>query len=155
MKIFATIPALALVVALSSSTLADNGVVSEATLADMGLAGIQVMSDDDAVSVRGMGFLPDGMPELPNGIVRGKKKPWSLAFGLSYAHISKDGASSGTVDGFLAKGKYMAAGQHFSEAGIMETKVRELEVKGHPATKRTKTRSLYIYAAGSATSSSL
>ena len=155
MKIFATLPALALVVALSSSTLADNGVVSEATLAEMGLAGIQVMSDEAALTVRGMGYMPNGDSGNGNGHHRHGKKPWSMAFGLSYAKIDKDGAEAGTHDGFRAIGKYRAAGEHFSEAGITKTKVHEFQLDGLPATKTTKTRSLYLYSAGFASSSSL
>ena len=155
MKIFATLPALALAVVLSGSALADNGVVSDATLSDMGLAGIQVMSDSEGLAVRGMGF-DAHLPELPDYVKpKGKKKPWSMAFGMSYAAINKDGAESATADGFYAKGHYMASGEHFSEAGITETKVHILEVKGSPATKETTTKSLRIFSGGFATSSSL
>ena len=114
-KLFVTLPALALVVALSGSAVADNG-ISQATLQDMGLAGIELMSDADAMAIRGLGY--DGghhMPEPPTG-----DKPWTLAFGVSYAKVEdgrKAPGSAGTLDGFVAEGKYMATGEHFSEAG--------------------------------------
>ncbi len=152
-KLLVTLPALALVVALSGSALAENGTVSEATLQDMGLAGIQVMSDDAAMAVRGMGFHP--MPPTMNG-----SKPWSLAFGGSYANVGQvglgqGGIGAGTLDGFIAEGKYMASGEHFSEAGRIRTKSFELKVKGKPAILKINTRSIRVYAGGRATASSL
>jgi len=165
-KIIATLPALALVVALSSSALADNGLVSQSALQEMGLAGIEVMSDQDAMAIRGLGY--DGGYDMPT--VDGHEKPWSLAFGVSYATVGGEGghgsnghssnghgggASAGTLDGFVAEGKFMASGEHFSEAGKVVTKTTELQVKGQPATLEIKTRSIRVFAGGFATASSL
>ncbi len=149
-KLFVTLPALALIVALSGSAFADNG-ISQATLQDMGLADIELMSDADAMTIRGLGW--DGghdIPEPPTG-----DKPWSLAFGISYATVGTGNASAGTVDGFVAEGKFMAAGEHFSEAGLVRVGEHELQVKGLPATLEIHTTSVRVYAGGFATASSL
>lgn len=154
-KLFVTLPALALVVALSGSAVADNG-ISQATLQDMGLAGIELMSDADAMAIRGLGY--DGGHSMPEP--SSSDKPWTLAFGISYAAAEQDAhggfdGEAGTLDGFLAEGKYMASGEHFSEAGITKVESHELQVKGLPATLEIKTKSLRVYSGGFATSSSL
>ncbi|MCH7750652.1 MAG: hypothetical protein IH898_00640 [Planctomycetes bacterium] len=149
-KLFVTLPALALIVALSGSAVADNG-ISQATLQDMGLAGIELMSDADAMAIRGMGF--DGgnhMPKPPTS-----DKPWSLAFGISFATVGVGNGSAGTIDGFIAEGKFMAAGEHLSEAGFVKVEAHDLQVKGLPATLEIHTTSLRVYAGGFATASSL
>ncbi len=149
-KLFATLPALALIVAVSGSAVADNG-ISQATLQDMGLAGIELMSDADAMAIRGMGFeFENRVPNPPLG-----DKPWSLAFGISYATVESGKSDAGTVDLFVAEGKFMAAGEHFSEAGITKVESHELQVKGLPATLEITTTSLRVYAGGFATASSL
>lgn len=151
-KYFAILPAFALLVALSGSAVAANG-ISENTLADMGLAGIEVMSDSEALAVRGLGYSGGGYKH------KGKhdKKPWSMAFGVSYATVDGkyDGTSAGTLDGFVAEGKFMASGEHYSEAGLTVTKSHELQVKGEPATLEIKTKSIKVFAGGFATASSL
>jgi hypothetical protein len=142
-KLFVTLPALALVVALSGSAMAENGAISSATLNEMGLAGIEVMSDKAAMEIRGQGFLTDHSA--------------SLAFGLSFASIShEDGvsASAGTIDGFLADGKYMAMGSHLSDAVITKVDSHELWVKGVLAEKTVTTTLLKVAAGGMASSSS-
>jgi len=152
-KLFVTLPALALVVALSGSAVADHG-ISPATLHDMGLAGIQVMSDADAMAIRGLGY--DGGHHMPKP--KADSKPWTLAFGISYAKVD-DGhytdGEAGTIDGFVAEGHYMAAGEHFSEAGRVTIESKELQVKGEPATLEIHTKSLRVFAGGFATGSSL
>lgn len=153
-KFYVTLSALAMVVFLSGSALADNG-ISASTLRDMGLADIQVMSDADAMAIRGMGY--QGGHQVPKHNKKAEK-PWSLAFGVSYAKI-EDGRYSegeaGTIDGFIAEGKYMAMGEHGSEAGRTVTETKELQVKGEPATLEIKTKSLRVFAGGFATASSL
>ncbi len=152
-KIFATLPALALIVAMSGTAMAENGAVSETALQEMGLAGIEVMSDDAAMAIRGKGW-HGGYP-LPNPPV-GSDKPWSLAYGASYANVgSGGGTGAGTFDGFVAEGKYMASGEHLSEAGRTTVTSELLEVKGLPATLNVTTNSIRVFAGGFATSSSL
>ena len=154
-KLFVTLPALALVVALSGSAMADNGAISSATLEEMGLSGIEVMSDEQALAVRGLGW--NGGNHLPEPDVH--KKPWSLALGISFATADTEkhdvDLESGTLDGFLAVGKYMAMGEHLSEAGVVKTETHELWVKGSPAEKTVWSKSLKIGAGGRASASSL
>ena len=157
-KLFVTLPTLALIVALSGSAVADNG-ISQSTLQEMGLAGIELMSDADAMTIRGMGFdigdhIGDHFPEPTMS-----EKPWSLAFGVSYANVDRSNdtnGSAGTTDGFIAEGKYRASGEHFSEAAIVRVEMHELQVQGQPATLVTiETNSLRVFAGGFATASSL
>jgi hypothetical protein len=152
MKLFVSLPALALVVALSGSAVADNG-ISQTTLQDMGLAGIELMSDADAMEIRGLGYNGGGHQEPPTS-----DKPWTLAFGISYAKV-EDGrhakGSAGTLDGFVAEGKYLAAGEHFSEAGRVTIESHELQVGGAPVLLEINTKSLRVFAGGFASGSSL
>lgn len=167
-KLFVTLPALALVVALSGSAKAENGAISSATLNEMGLAGMQMMSDADAMAIRGLGFSGgDHMPKPSKN-----DKPWTLAFGVSYATLqtgdgvavslngggghggydSLGSGSAGTVDGFIAEGKYLASGSHLSEAKITKTDIYTTHVPGVGLETKTHTRSLYIGAGGNASS---
>ncbi len=142
-KLFVIMPALALAVALSGSALAENGSIGNATLNAMGLGGMQVMSDEQAMTVRGKGFLVPGSA--------------ALAFGISYATVGNGGIfspnSAGTADGFLADGTFMASGTQLSTATQTRTTIDILTVKGLPATTTTNIRSLTIGAGGFATSS--
>lgn len=52
-----TAAAMGLIFAFANTAFAADGVPSRKVLADMGLSGMQVMSDDEAASVRGMGFV--------------------------------------------------------------------------------------------------
>lgn len=145
-KFIATLPALALVFALSSNASAAD-TVSVSALADMGLAGMEVMSDEAGLAIRGKGYKP--------GKMKMAKKPWSAAYGVSYAGVGGKGGEAGTLDGFAAEGKYMASGEHFSEAGKTITKSHELQVKGKPATLEIHTKSIRVFAGGYSSSSSL
>jgi len=157
MKLFVTLPALALAIAISSSAFAENGAISSAQLNEMGLAGIQLMSDEAAMEVRGMGYMGHHGPSS-----------LSLAFGISYATISnEDGpvvgtalnggghdplgqGSAGTLDGFLAVGQYYASGSHLSEAQITKTHSEEEVIPFIGVHKTTTISSLNIAAGGHA-----
>jgi hypothetical protein len=102
------------------------------------------------MEIRGLGYQP---PEPSTS-----DKPWTLAFGVSYATVGSDyhgSASAGTIDGFVAEGKYMAMGEHFSEAGITKVQSHELQVKGLPATLTIDIKSTRFFAGGFASGSSL
>jgi hypothetical protein len=90
----------------ASQALAANGLPSQADLAAMGLSGIEVMTDSEALAVRGLGF---------NG---------TSAYGHSFAFVSSQGSSAGSVNGYKAKGKHFSAGRNESEAEL------EIEVSG-------------------------
>ncbi len=133
------LPAVALMVALSGSAMADNGAINSATLNAMGLAGIELMSDDAAMEIRGLGY-----------------KRGSLAFGISYATTGgRRGPSAGTLDGYLAHGQFMAMGDHFSEAGTSKTKTDKLFVKGVLVKKTVWSMTRTVGAGGGASASSL
>lgn len=149
MKLFVTLPALALALTISSNALAENGAISSEKLHEMGLTGIQRMSDEAALDIRGMGYVSN------HG-----HKSLSLAFGISYARVESGEnhlgeADAGTLDGYLAVGKYMAMGEHLSEATIVKSKSHELWVKGKLAEKKVWTSSLTVGAGGKASASSL
>ncbi|MDH3717760.1 MAG: hypothetical protein OES79_06520 [Planctomycetota bacterium] len=98
---------------LTASAFADEGLPSTSVLDDMGLSGMQILSDTDALAVRGM-----GPPKLT------AKKPWVAVGGNSHASIpgfrpvpALDGDGKGHVSGtarssdwYKAAGKYYAAG---------------------------------------------
>jgi len=97
--------AASMLVAFVGVAQAKNGMPSQATLQAMGLSGLQVMSDSEAMNVRGLGYQSYG----------GKSK--AIAFGVSYAHVGGHGGSAGSLDGFYAEGKHYAGGAHGSIAG--------------------------------------
>jgi len=86
------------VMAVSQSSAA--GVPSQATLADMGLAGLAVMSDDEALAVRGFGYRS------------------ASAAGQSWASVAVQGGSAGSENSYNAKGKKVAKGHTLSFAAI-------------------------------------
>ena len=129
-----TLPALALVVALSGSAMAENGAISTATLNEMGLAGIEMMSDEAAMEIRGQGF--------------------SGVFGESFARLSSRFGDTGTSHSYHAESAFMAMGSSFSEAMFIETKIVEQSVNGK-VRKMVTTLSLSIGAGGMASASSL
>jgi hypothetical protein len=95
--------AASMLVAFVGIAQAENGMPSQSTLRAMGLSGMQVMSDREAMNVRGMGYSSHGST--------------AIAFGISYAHAGGRDASAGSLDGFFAKGKHYAGGSHGSIAG--------------------------------------
>lgn len=140
------LPALA-VMCLATSAQADSGAIDSATLSAMGLSGVQVVSDAEAMEVRGMGYS------------HGKKSS-AKAFGISYAYLETGGGryrsslgngSAGTLDGFLAKGSHYAGGEHLSEAVISKETVETKSVGGIKF-KTTRKMTLGIGAGGSASS---
>lgn len=86
-------------VMVASHSLAAD-VPSQATLADMGLADLAVISDDDALAVRGFGYRS------------------AIAYGKSWASVAIKGGSAGSENGYLAKGKNVAKGHNLSFAEV-------------------------------------
>ena len=79
--------AASMLVAFVGVARAELGMPSQATLRAMGLSGMQVMSDREAMNIRGMGYYSS------------RKKPTAIAFGISYAPVGGHyGASAGTID---------------------------------------------------------
>jgi hypothetical protein len=98
MKVRLSLVAAAIVVAATASVRAAEGVPSEGTLAAMGLAGLNVISDNEGLNIRGMGY---------NG---------TSAFGQSFAVVSIKGATAGSTNGYKASGKKVAGGANLSFA---------------------------------------
>lgn len=100
MKVRLTLVAAAILVAASTSARAAEGVPSNDTLAAMGLTGLNVISDNEGLNIRGMGY---------NG---------ASAFGQSFAVVSTKGATAGSTNGYKASGKKLAAGANLSFAEV-------------------------------------
>jgi len=96
--------AASMLVAFVGIAQAKNGMPSQATLQAMGLSGMQVMSDSEAMNIRGLGY-------------QSHSKSKAIAFGISYANVGGHGAGAGSLDGFYAEGKHYAGGSHGSIAG--------------------------------------
>lgn len=137
------LPAVA-IMCLAGSAQADNGAIDSATLSAMGLGDVQVMSESEAMEVRGMGY-------------RGPRprRSMALAFGISFAEIGTDGylggGDAGTLDGFLSYGNNYAAGEHISEAVLSKETVETKSVGG--VTFRTTTKMTLGIGAGGSSSS--
>jgi hypothetical protein len=118
--------AVALVYAAGSSAMADQ-VVSSSTLDAMGLSGLVVMSDSDAMTVRGMGYSGGHS----SGNYSKKVKTRAKATGESWAVVEFEGetkeAEAGSENSYDAKGRYKASGENGSEAELEKTNIETLE----------------------------
>ena len=148
MKFYAS--ALVIAAMLCGTVVADSGVVSDSTLRAMGLSGMQVMTDAEALAVRGKGWDGGGYLEVPNGH---HSKPWSLAGGASFAAVGDDDVEAGTVNFYLAEGEYAASGTNFSEAGATWTDILSVDINGIVKTE-TQVESIHVFAAGASSAMS-
>jgi hypothetical protein len=98
--------AITTVAMLCQQAMANDGRPSRDTLADMGLSGMVVMSDDDAMAVRGMGFKGGSSVRV---------------WGNSFATINTKGGSAHSENGYALEGKHFAAGGNLSFAGAVFT----------------------------------
>lgn len=121
----------AVLVCVASSARADEG-ISANTLSEMGLSGMTVISDNDALAIRGLGFTGGCNSCVP----RAKKQPWSAVVGNSFATISVEGCPDCVIGGshsenaYAAEGPYAASGDNYSEAGASLTKVEIVDIDG-------------------------
>jgi hypothetical protein len=92
-----------LVLTCQVRALAEEGAPSNATLSEMGLSGLSMMSDDDAMDIRGEGFKGGGSS--------------ASAWGSSWANVSTPFGSAGSKNGYSAHGKHSASGDNLSFAG--------------------------------------
>src|SRR5690606_38270664 len=128
----------ALAVAASSASAA-NGIPSSSRLAAMGLSGAKIVSDPDAMSVRGMGYTPSS--------AKASRGSFALV-----GDIGKDGlAAAGTLNVYKAEGGHYASGQHFSEAG-KTVKHGKIVIIGGKKFGEIKVHSVHVFAGGSASS---
>ena len=88
---------------------AEEGMPGQSLLNEMGLASIDMMSDDEAMEIRGLGYYPK----------YNHVKPVAIAYGHSYAGVTGHGAQAYSEDGFYARGPHKAAGAHGSFAGLI------------------------------------
>ena len=146
-KTFLSMLGAALVCVAASAANADNGIAA-GTLADMGLSGLDVMSDSDALSIRGKGFTGGHQTGVCRTCgPRATKQPWSAAFGNSFATIETKDGSASSENGYAAEGPYGASGENFSEAGSVVTNV-EIVVIGDVTKSITTTCATKVFAGG-------
>jgi hypothetical protein len=97
-----------------------DGRPSKSVLQQMGLGGMSVMSDDDALAVRGLGFSP--------GMGSGSS---ALASGNSFATINTPFGSAHSENAYSSSGKHVAGGDNFSFAGFSATNSMGGKDDGH------------------------
>jgi hypothetical protein len=101
-----TLLSIASVLVLSAApAMAGQGHVSNQSLAKMGLSGMQTMSDAQGMQIRGTSI--------------------AVVAGFSYAHISGEGGSAGSVNGYFAAGHTSASGANLSAAASGDVKIGE------------------------------
>jgi hypothetical protein len=92
-----------LTMSVCPSAMAVDSRPSRDTLAEMGLGGLVVVSDNDALAIRGMGY-------------KGSSSSVKI-FGNSFATINKKYGTAHSENGYVAEGKHFAAGGNHSYAG--------------------------------------
>jgi hypothetical protein len=119
----------AALVCVAGSAKADG--ISASTLDEMGLSGLTVVSDSDALSIRGMGWT-DSMNVWKAKKRKDTKQIWSAAAGNSIATVTdKHGNGSATSqNSYGAEGPYAASGENFSEATLSNTDVEIVDING-------------------------
>jgi hypothetical protein len=147
----------ALVCVAATSANAANGISSK-TLSDMGLSGLIVMSDSDALAIRGLGYSGSRHDYgRDRDKKKSEKKPWSAVFGTSSASIESDDykveGEAETENAYAAAGRYHAAGATFSEAKATKTESEVVSING-VVTSVTRTSSLHVEAGGFANATS-
>jgi hypothetical protein len=147
----------AALVCVAGSAKAANG-ISSASLSQMGLSGLSVMSDSDALAIRGLGFSTSINHSMGTGGCcgpRGSASPSTAVSGNSFAtmHVDAGGNSCPTCtqsgdshseNAYIAAGPYSSSGDNYSEAGSTITKSEVVAGVGSVTTTCTVT----IYAGG-------
>jgi hypothetical protein len=138
----------AALVCVAGSAKAANG-ISSSTLGQMGLTGLSVMSDSDALAIRGLGFT--GVDHSINSSCcgpRGSASPSTMVSGNSSATIhtgtgsdmcptcTQTGDASST-NAYTASGPYSSSGSNYSEAGSTITKSEAVDGVGSLVTSCT------------------
>jgi hypothetical protein len=133
---------IATLVCVAGTAKADNGIPSN-MLGQMGLQGLTVISDRDALAIRGLGL--DGSNfHLKNDCCgpRGSASPSAMAMGSSGATIDVGGSvadncpgcnitgSSHSENSYNAVGPYSASGSNYSEAGTTISKAEIVDGVG-------------------------
>jgi len=143
----------AMLVCLAGSARAEEG-ISANTLSAMGLSGLTVVSDSDALAIRGMGFRGGNHSKgCQTCGPRGKASPYSRVTGSSFATMEVDGGGSHTENSYFAEGPYAASGTNYSEAGSEITNVETVDIGGVTKTVTTTCTKL-VFAGGSSSAMS-
>jgi hypothetical protein len=155
-KAILSLLAVTLVCVAGTSALASDGTIASSTLDSMGLAGLTVMTDSQALEVRGMGY-QGSMNSYRNRRHDHKKKqeakkPWASAEGKSWASVELDGykeeAQAGTRNEYKAAGNYEAGGSNFSEATLSKTDVEIIGYSDGTFSSKTNVRTIHVEAGG-------
>lgn len=111
--------AIVLCALLSQSAQAENGRPSRQMLEQMGWGSLVVMSDDEAMAVRGEGFRGGGS--------------YVRVTGSSWATIGNPNAGAHSEDSYFADGKHVAKGSNSSFAGVAH-----IWIDGHRGGRKDK-----------------
>jgi hypothetical protein len=147
----------AALVCVAGSARADQG-ISSSTLDKMGLSGMTVVSDHDAMSIRGLGYSGGNHGGGSSSGCktcgpRGSVSPNAKAYGNSSASISiEDPAAAHSSNGYKAEGPYEADGTNYSEAGAVITNIETVDFGDGTVKTVTTTCSKLVFAGGSSTS---
>jgi hypothetical protein len=127
---------------------ADQG-ISSGTLDSMGLSGLAVMSDSDAMSIRGMGYRGGSRSGYKH---KKDNRPNAEADGKSWAEVELDGykeeAEAGSRNSYEANGIYEASGDNFSEATMSKTESTTTVFSDGTTASVTKAYSIHVEAGG-------
>jgi hypothetical protein len=127
---------------------ADQG-ISSSTLQAMGLTGLSVMSDSDALSIRGLGYSGGHRSRYKH---KKDNRPSAEAEGRSWAKVELDGwkeeAEAGSHNSYDAEGNYEAAGDNFSEATLSKTESTTVLNSDGTTSSVTKVYSIHVEAGG-------
>jgi hypothetical protein len=120
----------------------------------MGHSGLVVMSESDALAIRGMGY-------RGHNSYRAKKevRTSSEAEGRSWANVELDGykeeADAGSFNKYEAEGQYFASGENFSEATLSKTESTVTDYPDGTTGSVTKTYTIHVEAGGFSSAKSL
>jgi hypothetical protein len=143
----------AVLVCFAASARADEG-ISANTLSEMGLAGLNVVSDHDALAIRGKGFRGGNYSKgCKTCGPRGTKQPWSAVSGNSFATIGVKDGGAHSENAYAAEGPYGASGSNYSEAGSEVTTVEIVDIGGVTKTI-TNTCTTLVFAGGNSSAMS-
>jgi hypothetical protein len=131
---------------VAGSAKADNG-ISASTLDKMGLSGLTVVSDNDAMSIRGMGYTGSKTSWMSKS--RRDKQPWSAAFGNSFATVhDQEGNVAHSENGYSAEGPYEADGENFSEATLSTIDTEQVDFGDGTIKNVTNIWTIHVEAGG-------
>lgn len=131
--------------------------ISTSTLDDMGLSALTVMTDSQALEVRGMGFMGshNNYKSRRNDHKSQKaEKPWAKAEGKSWANVelggkhSSESADAGTRNSYAAEGRYEASGSNFSEATLAVTDIETVNYSDGTTSSLKTTHKIHVEAGG-------